>query len=565
MKQFLNQRSTGAINRWVAFGVVLIITGWHLVASANKWHLQKIATELVSTREFFGTPIPNHAGTKLFYAETTENGVAGYTVDISSGVRKLLFEHEQSHLKGVGLLGWSPDDSLFAYSVRSPDGEIFVCDGNSDATLSSISESKIVLDGVWLSNETLVYVNNNQDLTVLQKLNTEWHKSALFAKIKPPQSEPEPFDDLGKAKPAKKSRPKTRASPGEPLQHLTVVSENSVAWQKGPAIWMCELGSAPIKIWESTTNTLLNFCYLGDRQVFKLFCKDAEGESICTLYPAYAWHDERITDFEPISPLDGVSTSSLTFIHNGSGYVRLARSETSDAIIIKAGSNSVPIQFTWAGGVDSLTVNSAHVYVVGSPTNGPLGIWDYEINAGSMSSVVSGSELPFKSAKIVTAVHETATNAAGESIVYHLSPPVDLKEGKKYPLVIGFTGHRWRPQEAAVANAGCFFASCNGIPFANDGDDVTAVYRAAIQNRGMALSEEGSRTVSSVATFYNQGPLETAAHQVGCRSDLSVPSLGCDCVLSFPGSRGWRTIENAGATFHNCGIGPSSEFWSETV
>lgn len=64
--------------------------------------------------------------------------------------------------------------------------------------------------------------------------------------------------------------------------------------------------------------------------------------------------------------------------------------------------------------------------------------------------------------------------------VYYLSQPADFVSGRKYPLVIDFTGRRWRAQEATVVNAGCFLASCNGIP--NNPRDVLSVYRAVIQN-----------------------------------------------------------------------------------
>jgi hypothetical protein len=133
--------------------------------------------------------------------------------------------------------------------------------------------------------------------------------------------------------------------------------------------------------------------------------------------------------------------------------------------------------------VDSLAANDNHVYVTGSPTKGPLDIWDYDVKAKSLTSAVSGMEKPFIYAGAVPAVFKTAVNASGQPVIYYLSQPVNYVAGKKYPLVIAFNGVRWRPQEAAVPNAGCFMASLNAPP--PNREDVVAVYQAAIQNPGV--------------------------------------------------------------------------------
>ncbi len=492
------RKTLKSANVAVAMGSLLFVVAWHLIATRDKPRLEKVAAELVSTIEFFGTPVPNHTGAKLFYAQTSANGVTGYIVDSASGKKTFLFEHEQSHLQGVGLLGWSPDDKLFAYSVRSPKGIISICDANSAGTLATVGESKIILGGVWLSDESFVYVNNNQDLSLIQKSGGDWHKSNLFTKK--PAAGPNKPDVATNVKPATVRKTPVRSNPAELVQCLTAISEKSVAWQQGGAIWKYDLGSdAPVKIWESTTNTLVNFCFSDERNVLKLHCKNADGEFLFDLYPAFIWRDERITGFEQIKPPSGAIISSLTFIRNGFGYAYLAKSQTFDAIVIKPGSNSVPIQLTWEAGVDSFPANDNHVYITGSPTNGPLDIWDYDVKAGALGCAVSGLELPFQHAGIVAATHEATTNADGESVVYHLSPPVHFVAGKKYPLVISFNGVRWRPQEAAVPNAGCFLASLNGIP--NNVEDVVAVYQASIQHPGIAASRVYVMGVSAGANL----------------------------------------------------------------
>jgi dipeptidyl aminopeptidase/acylaminoacyl peptidase len=508
----------------VAMGSLLLVVAWHLIAVRDKPRLEKIAAELVATREFFYAPSPNHAGTKLLYAETTENGVSGYFVDVDSGDRKSLFDADQTHLLAKPFLGWSPDDALFAFVNSAPGEKISICDGKSGAALATLP-SKSVAEGVWLSDEAFVYRNNSQDLTLIRKSGDKWSASALIAKK--PANQPtnaiaaSPANGRGTtvrrapvvtatnaiatnrgrtatqrtpAVPATNTiaangtRTAVRRAPTAPVQNLVAISKTSVAWQQGNALWKYDLGSdAPAKIWESTTNTLLNFCFSGERNAFTLHCASAAGEFVFDLYPAFIWRDERITSFEPIQPPEGaiIHSNTLKFIRGGLGYAYLARSPTFDATVIKPDSNSVPIQLTWSAGVDmdSLAANDNHVYATGSPTNGPLNIWDYDVKAGSLSTVVSGREQPFKYAGIATSANEETTNADGETVVYHLWPPVNFVAGRKYPLVISFNGVRWRPQEGCVPDAGCFLASLNDIP-SNYGD-VVAVYQAAIQHPGI--------------------------------------------------------------------------------
>ena len=525
------KKSITSINVAVAIGSLLFVVAWHLIAPRDKPRLEKIAAELVATKEFVRAPSPNHTGTKLLYVETVEHGTAGRFVDTSSGQTKPLV-----NATSVPYLGWSSDDKLFAYLLGAPDKKIAICDGNTAETLATIPETRPVSEGVWLSDESFVYVNNGQTLVLIQKSGGDWHKTGLFTTNKPASvTAPKPLNqptNAVAAKPTKAAKtatapgsppknpaqnlvatsqksvllnqptnavaakPKTVAKkattpsspPKSPVENLVAISKTSVAWQQGNALWKYDLGSdAPAKIWESTTNTLLNFCFSGERNCFTLHCANAAGEFVFDFYPAFIWRDERITVFEPIQPPEGalIHSNTLKFIRSGLGYAYLARNPTFDATIIKPDSNSVPIQLTWAAGVDmdSLAANDNHVYATGSPTNGPLNIWDYDVKARSLSSVISGREQPFKYAGIATSANEATTNADGETVVYHLWPPVNFVAGRKYPLVISFNGVRWRPQEGCVPDAGCFLVSLNDT-HCNHGDAV-AVYQAAIQHPGI--------------------------------------------------------------------------------
>jgi hypothetical protein len=51
---------------------------------------------------------------------------------------------------------------VFAYSVRSPEGKIVICDGNSGVTLGTVSESEIILEAVWAPDAAFVYLSKDQ-------------------------------------------------------------------------------------------------------------------------------------------------------------------------------------------------------------------------------------------------------------------------------------------------------------------------------------------------------------------------------------------------------------------
>ena len=458
--------------------VVLI---WHVVARLNNRHLEKIAAELASAKEFFGAPGPNHAGTKLFFSQTSESGVTAYLVDIATGQQKFLYEHEQSHLQGVGLLGWSPDDKLFAYSVRAPEGKIVICDGNSGDTVGTVAESKIIAEGTWLSAESLVYLNSDQNFTVVRKANDEWHKGRLFANK--PAEEKNPAEAGGKDR---EDKQKTRRSPSkakEPIQSLTALSATSVAWKQGGSILGCEIGAeAPAKIWDSTTNTLLSFYFSRQRELFRLHCADKDGELVYTFYPAAIWHTERMTAPERISH-DGISAtaSNLTFIEDGDGYASFVHRQGLDTILIKPGNSPETSLLSWDC-VDNFVSTDGHVFVTGSSTNGPLEIWDYEFKSHSLHCAVPAIDHPFRYAGISTPTDHKTTAPSGRQINFRLWSPVTFVPGNRYPLVIGFSGRRWRAQEASVPNAGAFLASFAGNGSEDWPGDTVAVLQALTEN-----------------------------------------------------------------------------------
>ncbi|MDR3457137.1 MAG: hypothetical protein P4N60_06795 [Verrucomicrobiae bacterium] len=494
MRTFLKRLTP--INAAIAIGSPLLIVGWHMLATWDDRRLDKIADELCSTADFYGAPHPNHAGTKLFYAQTGDQGINAYLVEPATELKLLLFSHDQSHLQGVGLLGWSTDDSLLAYSVRSPHGSVVICGANSATPVATVPESKIILDGVWLSPEALVYVNNNQDFSLLRKSGEEWHKSGLFPK--PPASAPDKPDESASPKPVKQKKKASRSAHSEAVKYLTALSGNSVAWQQGGTIWKYAIGSeAPVKVWEAGANTLLNFSFSADRNVFRMSCTNVDGRFIYEVLAGNIWDDEPAGTAGMMKVASDGMIKAWTFFPHGQGYAYA----TASHIVIQADTNSMPVQLPWSGGVDALSASDHNIFVIGAPSNGPVSIWNYDFNAGSLTCAVPGNEIPFKYSKVTDPTEMVAAEANGTKINYHLFPPANFVAGRKYPLVISFSGHHWRPQEAAVVNAGCFLATCSGIP---PEEDTLAVYRSATQNPNIDVNRVYAMGVSAGAHYSEQ-------------------------------------------------------------
>src|SRR5436190_5508712 len=81
------------------------------VAPKSSANLQQIAKEVGSIRKFIGTPVPNHAGTKILFKQTTDTGVGMFFSEVPNGHRQLVYEQPEKdyHAHDVMFLGWSSD------------------------------------------------------------------------------------------------------------------------------------------------------------------------------------------------------------------------------------------------------------------------------------------------------------------------------------------------------------------------------------------------------------------------------------------------------------------------
>jgi len=244
------------------------VFGLHILAMANKpLHMQNVATEIGSVAEFWGDPAPNKAGSKIVFEQSTETGVGLFLFDCSTGSRKKLyeqnaihFEEERQQLRFL-IWGWSPDDRQFIYS-RGPNGklnQLVICDGNSGQATATLTLESAMSEGVWLSPSAFAYADGRQNLfKIEQAKDQQWSEPAAF-------------------------RQHTTKKASHKIKGLIALTQDTVAWQEGKAIWAWQFDSPEPKIiWETKTNTLLDFSLDASGKQLLLHFRERDCESFAS-------------------------------------------------------------------------------------------------------------------------------------------------------------------------------------------------------------------------------------------------------------------------------------------
>jgi dipeptidyl aminopeptidase/acylaminoacyl peptidase len=178
-------------------------------------------------------------------------------------------------------------------------------------------------------------------------------------------------------------------------------------------------------------------------------------------------------------------------INSGKGYtyltsdtaekdIRPASPSLNNTLFVKKDADSQPVQILGEKGIVDYTLNGGELFIIGSLTNEPCGIWRYNVKSGYLDRIYSS--LPSsKYAKFITPQFYSITNVQGKVVNYHLWPPANMLSHKKYPLMIGQTSYRWLAEAQVAANSGCYFAIADRPTFGSDkidnwSEDVMSVY-----------------------------------------------------------------------------------------
>jgi predicted esterase len=472
----LRQMAANWVSLGVVVGVLLLVCGWRIaVVMSRPPHLLDIAGEVGSVAEFWGQPVPANAGNKILFKESTETGVGLFWAKFSKNSepqRKLLYDQAESDFNNsdFNIMGWSPDDSQFIFT-RRPDSkskrEIVVCNGESGEISAVLSVDRAIKQLAWLTPQSFVYVDDYQDLFKIDKVSDgTWGRPQPFkrmvvqqkdtnsVKIKLTKEEKAKLKEEQKAK-LKQEREKQRLVVRD---NLLVLDANTIAYRQEQAIWSWGFGSEePQMLWEVNSNSpLMSFDLDGKNSQLRLCLTNADGIALKWFsipQKKYSWQEE-------------VKASAYVVNHlewfNGEGYGY----RSMDNMIVKDTVKSPERIINFQGGINSYAGTAHDLYVVGSRSGEPTGIWKLAAEAGEPVCVVSNSTSSFKLAKPVAIQQEVITNSSGERITFRLMAPPHVRPGNKYPLLIGKMHGRWSSYPSAVANAGAYV-----VTFNDDSDD----------------------------------------------------------------------------------------------
>jgi hypothetical protein len=169
-----SSRRAGA---WILAAVIIVIAmHWVWGRPRLPSDIKTVVKELSSAKIIEKAPIANHAGTWVCVPHTTEKGIGVVFVNVKSQDEVVLQECASSDYQPsrLNLLGWSPDDTLFAYTW----GDVLhFCNGITGRELGSISLTNRIQSLSWLSSESCAYIDEISQLHLVQLNNGIWSES----------------------------------------------------------------------------------------------------------------------------------------------------------------------------------------------------------------------------------------------------------------------------------------------------------------------------------------------------------------------------------------------------
>ena len=210
--------------------------------------------ELGSIYQFEQDVIPNSANTRVIFCQDTSEGIGIYFCDTAGGKPRLLCEQkEKGHSwKRFTMLGWAPDDSLFAcaFPENKRDQEwILVFDGHTGEPSGKVMTDQNLYHLAWLSTNAFAYSSR----TYVRVVTRQAHGGLVHVRN---------FENVGTN-----------------IEDFTAVSASSVAWRDGNAVCLLDLSSGTgERVWEATTNRLVEFTFNAAASEFLLNCNDEAGQ-----------------------------------------------------------------------------------------------------------------------------------------------------------------------------------------------------------------------------------------------------------------------------------------------
>ena len=413
-------------------GAFALVLGWRgCVVFAEWWKEPQLLRGFDSIRQFEQDVIPNSDNTRLVYCQDTREGIGIYFCDAAGGKPRLLCEQkEKGHSwKRFTMLGWAPDESLFACGF--PDNKlnqelILIFQGRTGEPVAQVVADENLYHLAWLSDDAFAYSSRTCVRVVTRQANGSWVHTRYFQDV------------------------------AASIEDFTTVSASSVAWRDGGGIWLFDFASASAeKIWEATTNRLVEFTYSRDADEFLLNCSDEEGQYLLRLRPG----GKRATMLGRIgSQQDYIRNAVWSRSAHGASYAFLTNDPAGSAFCIKTGGSATPTAIPWHGGVRSFTLSRGQLFFSGYPDNQAPGIWRYDLASETFNCIVPSTSGPCKNNLGRPATVAVMTNSLGEQRFYHLWTPRHVATNHKYPLLLAQELNSWFPCFQIAAHCGYFVA-----------------------------------------------------------------------------------------------------------
>ena len=429
MRGEMNARRSGL---WLLLGGFLLALGWRGCVVFTKWLKEpQLLREFDSIRQFEQDVVPNSANTRLVFCQDTADGIGIYYSDTVGGKPRLLCEQkEKGHSwKRFTMLGWAPDDSLFACACpeNKLDQElILIFEGRTGEPLAKVVTDPNLYGLAWLSADAFAYCSRTSVRVVTRQASGSWVHGRYFQDV------------------------------ARNLEDFTAVSANSVAWRDGGGIWLFDFASALAeKIWEATTNRLVEFTYSRDANEFLLNCSDDAGQYLLRLRRGV----EQTSNLGRIgSQADYIRNAVWSRSAHGASYAFLTNDPAGSVFCVKTARSETPTTIPWHGGVRSFTLSGGQLFFSGYPDNQAPGIWRYDLASEAFNCIVPSTSGPCKNNLGQPATVVVMTNSLGEQRFYHLWTPRHVAPNQKYPLLLAQELNTWFPYFQIAAHCGYFVA-----------------------------------------------------------------------------------------------------------
>ncbi|MEJ5236736.1 MAG: hypothetical protein WHT82_00105 [Limisphaera sp.] len=359
------------------------------------------------------------------------------------------------------------------------------------------------------------------------------------------------------------------------LRGLRILSPDMIAWVVGPALWRGSLTAREwSEVWRAEAGEVTWVDYEPQRDA---------------LLVTYSFRTNRVTTCRLVA-VEGLrrGASTARVLAEGESILEgqwVMGGEGWAYRTVRNGKPRLRVRAQWLGREREVLEDGAvysfctaergrALFVHGSVTNEPPGVWRYEIGSESLTCAWWPGEPGVALPPLQPVLTARAPYGSGHWAMFDLVPPADYRRGKKYPLVIVLGAYEWTPiahgvSAQALARAGAYVAL---VRYRWDQRRIETIYDHT--NHVLAVervmrahpSVDGDRvyllgfsagtlTVNALAEMY---PGRYRGLMLCNRGDLPKPQVGLtDRILVTHGEREqWSPAEAArhGAEFCQVGI-----------